>query len=129
MISRLANNCHSAIGWAPLICAQTWNMKNCFIFLLLLLSAPVMAQTKEGSLLRPAPANHEVKQAIEVESLFPMFFTPMTQILEEFSFAQNVNNVMGLTAPIQFILRCGYVKNYPGPVSLRRPVEWFVKSQ
>ncbi|SEN15929.1 hypothetical protein SAMN04488505_108222 [Chitinophaga rupis] len=53
---------------------------------------------------------------------------PMTQVLEELPFAQNVNKVMGVTAPIQFILRCGYVKNYPNPVSLRRPVDWFVKS-
>lgn len=29
---------------------------------------------------------------------------------------------------IQFILRTGYLKNYPQPVSLRRPIDWFIRS-
>jgi hypothetical protein len=28
---------------------------------------------------------------------------------------------------IQFILRSGYLKGYPPPVSLRRPVDWFMR--
>jgi len=27
----------------------------------------------------------------------------------------------------QFMLRVGYLNKYPDPVSLRRPVEWFVR--
>jgi len=27
----------------------------------------------------------------------------------------------------QFLLRVGYLKRYPEPVSLRRPVNWFVQ--
>lgn len=53
---------------------------------------------------------------------------PMSQILEEHPFSGEINQVVGIADPIQFILRCGYIKNYPGPVSLRRPVAWFVKS-
>lgn len=53
---------------------------------------------------------------------------PMTQILEEPPFSLAVNRSMGVTAPLQFVLRCGYIKHYPDPVSLRRPVSWFVKS-
>jgi hypothetical protein len=38
-----------------------------------------------------------------------------------------LNQSMGISEPIQFILRIGYVKNYPPPVSLRRPVDGFVR--
>ena len=51
-------------------------MKTKLLPLLLLLSASAIGQKEaESSLFRPIPANYEVKQAIEVESLFPMFFT------------------------------------------------------
>jgi len=53
---------------------------------------------------------------------------PMTQILEEASTKQTINQSIGISDNIQFILRTGYVKNYPEPVSLRRPVNWFVKT-
>jgi hypothetical protein len=52
---------------------------------------------------------------------------PMTQILEETETNQNVNQSLGINDKIQFLLRTGYVKDYPGPVSLRRPVDWFVR--
>lgn len=52
---------------------------------------------------------------------------PMTQILEEPPFNQNINQSLGVTGNIQFILRMGYLDKYPTPVSLRRPVEWFVR--
>ena len=51
----------------------------------------------------------------------------MTQIIEEAKTNQILNKSLGFTQPIQFILRTGYLKNYPSPVSLRRPVESFVK--
>ena len=54
---------------------------------------------------------------------------PMTQILEETTTRQTINQSIGITDNIQFILRMGYLKNYPEPVSLRRPVDWFVRSQ
>ncbi|MEO8403294.1 MAG: hypothetical protein ABI480_01815 [Chitinophagaceae bacterium] len=53
---------------------------------------------------------------------------PMTQILEESLTNQVVNQSIGISDNIQFILRVGYVKNYPEPVSLRRPVDWFVRT-
>jgi hypothetical protein len=52
---------------------------------------------------------------------------PMTQILEEASTQKILNQSIGITAPIQFILRTGYVKDYPPPVSLRRPVDGFMR--
>jgi hypothetical protein len=52
---------------------------------------------------------------------------PMTQVLEETPFSQNINEAMKITAPIQFVLRCGYIEKYPDPVSIRRPVNSFVK--
>jgi hypothetical protein len=52
---------------------------------------------------------------------------PMTQILEEAPTMEILNQSIGIPEPIQFILRAGYVKNYPVPVSLRRPVEGFIR--
>lgn len=54
---------------------------------------------------------------------------PMTQILEEASTKQELNQSIGISEPIQFILRVGYVKNYPAPVSLRRPVDRFMSTK
>ena len=53
---------------------------------------------------------------------------PMTQILEESATRQILHSSIGINDNVQFILRTGYVKNYPQPVSLRRPVDWFVRS-
>lgn len=53
---------------------------------------------------------------------------PMTQILEESATRQTVHSSIGISNNIQFILRTGYVTNYPQPVSLRRPVDWFVRT-
>jgi hypothetical protein len=52
---------------------------------------------------------------------------PMTQILEEQATQSKINSAIGITDNIQFILRVGYVKKYPEPVSLRRSIERFVK--
>ena len=52
---------------------------------------------------------------------------PMTQILEESSTRQAMNQSIGISEPVQFILRTGYLKHYPKPVSLRRPVHWFLR--
>lgn len=52
---------------------------------------------------------------------------PMTQILEEDATRQALPSAVGLGTDIQFILRVGYVADYPPPVSLRRPVAWLLR--
>lgn len=52
---------------------------------------------------------------------------PMTQMLEEPPFHSRMAKDLGITAPIQFILRVGYVRRYLDPVSLRRPVAAMVR--
>ncbi|MEO5685529.1 MAG: hypothetical protein ABIQ88_22975 [Chitinophagaceae bacterium] len=52
---------------------------------------------------------------------------PMTQALEEPMIKKNLAHSIGITGHIQFILRIGYVKNYPDVVSLRRSVDSFVR--
>lgn len=47
---------------------------------------------------------------------------PMTQLLEETPFRDRVASELRVTGPVQFILRVGYVQQYPDPVSLRVPV-------
>ena len=51
---------------------------------------------------------------------------PMTQIIEEASTNGLLNSSIGINDPVQFILRAGYLKNYPAPVSLRRSLDKFV---
>ncbi|MEP7075829.1 MAG: nitroreductase [Acidobacteriota bacterium] len=53
---------------------------------------------------------------------------PMTQALEEPSIKDSVYQSLALGDEIQFVLRLGYLKEYPAPVSLRRPVDRFVVS-
>jgi hypothetical protein len=51
---------------------------------------------------------------------------PMTQFLEEDAGMQQIAAHHSEEMHAQFILRVGYLKTYPQPVSLRRPVAWFV---
>jgi hypothetical protein len=51
---------------------------------------------------------------------------PMTQILEEPSTNEKLNQSIGIGDNVQFILRAGYLKTYPEAVTLRRPIESFV---
>lgn len=53
---------------------------------------------------------------------------PMSQALEEPSYRAHLATALGLAEPVQFILRASPVASYPAPVSLRRPVAWFVGS-
>ena len=50
---------------------------------------------------------------------------PMTQMLEEGNWDAKTEAHKGMTP--QFILRAGYVKKVPKPVSPRRPIGWFVQ--
>jgi hypothetical protein len=53
---------------------------------------------------------------------------PMTQILEEPSTRAKLNRSIGIGEHIQFILRTGYLKNYPQPVSLRRQIDRLIRT-
>ncbi len=53
---------------------------------------------------------------------------PMTQILEEKKWKDQMTAMHRPGIIPQFIIRVGYLKSYPDPVSLRRPVDWFIKS-
>ena len=48
---------------------------------------------------------------------------PMSQILEESATLTSINQLLGINENIQFMMRIGYVKEYPNPVSLRRAVD------
>jgi hypothetical protein len=54
---------------------------------------------------------------------------PMTQILEEEIGRREIASNHDAGVLPQFVLRVGYLDSYPDPVSPRRPVSWFVKSQ
>ena len=53
---------------------------------------------------------------------------PMTQTLGQERGRKNIKENHHPGKVPQFMLRVGYLKRYPDPVSLRRPVEWFVRT-
>jgi len=53
---------------------------------------------------------------------------PMTQMLEEEPWKKRIAKELALNGEVQWILRIGYLKSYPDPVSLRMPVSWFVQT-
>jgi hypothetical protein len=53
---------------------------------------------------------------------------PMTQILEEKQWLDQYASLHRPALKPQFILRVGYLDSYPDPVSIRRPVEWFLRT-
>jgi hypothetical protein len=53
---------------------------------------------------------------------------PMTQLLEEEAGARLIAENHPKDMDPQFVLRVGYVSSYPDPVSLRRPVGWFLST-
>ncbi|MDI6764748.1 MAG: nitroreductase [Thermodesulfobacteriota bacterium] len=53
---------------------------------------------------------------------------PMSQMLEEEPWKKQVPKELGLPGEVQWILRMGYLKSYPDPVSLRMPVSWFIQA-
>ena len=53
---------------------------------------------------------------------------PMTQMLEEKKWSDEIASQHGPEMIPQFILRVGYLDTYPDPVSLRRPVSWFLQA-
>jgi hypothetical protein len=53
---------------------------------------------------------------------------PMTQFLEQKEGREVIAKNHEESMRPQFILRVGYLSNYPDPVSLRRPVSWFIRT-
>jgi hypothetical protein len=53
---------------------------------------------------------------------------PMSQMLEEELWKKQIAKELGLNGEVQWILRTGYLKSYPEPVSLRMPISWFVQA-
>jgi len=52
-------------------------------------------------------------------------FHPMNQLIEVPQIETEVNEKLGQRRNVRFVARIGYVKEYPAPVSKRRPVESF----
>jgi hypothetical protein len=52
---------------------------------------------------------------------------PMTQVLEESPWREQISKSLGLNGTPQFVLRIGYVSAYPEPSSLRMPPSWVTK--
>lgn len=53
---------------------------------------------------------------------------PMTQMLEEAPFRDQVGAQLGVSGRVQFLLRVSYTAAYPDPVSMRMPLSRFVSS-
>ena len=53
---------------------------------------------------------------------------PMTQVLEETPWREEIRSSLGISGTPHFVVRLGYFEDYPDPVSLRRPPAWFVSA-
>jgi len=53
---------------------------------------------------------------------------PMSQILEEDPWKKQISKKLGVTGEVQWVLRLGYLKSYPNPVSLRMPLTSFIQT-
>ena len=97
----------------------------------------VMSQAREGAgwLVVTSPSNR-VADLIEAGRRFQRLalaavplnigIHPMTQTLEEICGRETIRANHDPSMIPQFMLRTGYVSPYPEPVSLRRPVDWFL---
>ncbi len=93
---------------------------------------------RHGGWLVISSEDSSVASLLETGRLFQRMFLrsrdkmiaihPMTQMLEEAQWKHEVANELGLSVPVQFIVRVGYLEAYPDPVTLRRPVKGFVRS-
>ncbi len=91
-----------------------------------------------GGWLVVASANSKIPTLIDYGRVFEnmllkirekmIAIQPMTQMLEEESWKNKVARELRITGEVQWILRIGYLKSYPDPMSLRRPVSWFVQT-
>jgi len=61
-------------------------------------------------------------------SSFIFSWLSVAQMLEEDPWKKRATKELGLTGEVQWILRMGYLKSYPDPVSLRMPVSWVVQN-
>ncbi|MDD5713099.1 MAG: hypothetical protein PHY31_10150 [Smithellaceae bacterium] len=81
--------------------------------------------------------NGEISSLIEAGRIFERLFLrarsrgiaihPMSQMLEEDPWRNEVAGNLGVGQSVQLILRVGYRNPYPDPVSLRMPVAWFTE--
>ena len=93
---------------------------------------------RHGGWLVITSEDSRVETLLETGRLFQRMFLnvrdrmiavhPMTQMLEETPWRETVADELGLSGRVQFILRLGYLEKYADPVTLRRPVSWFVRS-
>lgn len=93
--------------------------------------------TKSGGWIIISSSDSNVDTLVNTGRVFERMFVkireraiaihPMTQLLEEEQSKNEVAKTLGLNSEIQFILRAGYLDDYPDPVSLRRPVSRFVR--
>lgn len=52
---------------------------------------------------------------------------PMTQVLEEKDFMENINSITGIKEKIQFVIRTGYADKFPAYRKLRLPPEYYTR--
>jgi Nitroreductase family len=98
----------------------------------------VIEQVRQGAgWLAVVSPDSEMTHLIETGRMFERLFLrvrsrsvamhPMTQVLEEQPWREQVATQLGIKGQVQFVLRVGYVSSYPDPVSLRMPVPRFIR--
>ncbi|MCA1786629.1 MAG: twin-arginine translocation signal domain-containing protein [Desulfobacteraceae bacterium] len=85
--------------------------------------------TGEGNTVADLLASGRRFQRMALEARNRMIaIHPMSQTLEETRGQKHITKNHGPGTIPHFMLRVGYLDKYPDPVSVRRPVEWFVRT-
>ncbi len=92
---------------------------------------------KHGGWFVITAKNHDVASLINVGRIMEKMYLkardlgialhPMSQVLQEKPFKYQVTDNLRLNHRCEFIFRAGYIKHYPEPISLKRPVAWFTQ--
>ncbi|HKI97275.1 MAG TPA: hypothetical protein VKB51_02255 [bacterium] len=86
-----------------------------------------IAVTSTGPRLADVVAAGRVFERLALEALaLGIAVHPMSQALEESPWSEHMSDELGLSEAVQFLLRVGYVEDYPRPMSLRMPLVRFV---
>jgi hypothetical protein len=89
----------------------------------------IIITTKDNSTASLINAGRIYERAMLKVRELNIAFHPMSQAIEEKDVYQSLKRSLNIDGCIQFIIRAGYVKEYPKPVSLRRPVEEFMVTE
>jgi hypothetical protein len=88
----------------------------------------IVITSSDGSVSSLIEAGRQFERTALLARENKVAFHPMSQCLEEKTGTDQILSSHLTEFHPQFILRVGYLDSYPAPVSLRRPINWFLQT-